>query len=162
MGGSLSRQRSVGLLLGSSVRLLKQGVAARVAAHDLTPRQFGVLVALFESEGRSVHALAARMGIDDPTTSRVVATLARRGLVRSRPDERDRRVLRIEATPAAQRLRRPLLDVAREVRRSITEGFTPAELVALGRGLQRVLENARRFAGRAGASGRATRSGEDE
>src|SRR5215471_2463503 len=49
MGRSLSRQGSVGLFLGASVRCLKQGVAARVERYGLTPRQFGVLVTLFET-----------------------------------------------------------------------------------------------------------------
>jgi DNA-binding MarR family transcriptional regulator len=136
----------VGALLGASVRTLKQGVAARAAEHGLTPRQFGILVALFESERPTLRELATRLRIDEPTTSRVVHTLARRRLVRAEPDPDDRRRVHLATTSVAESLRRPLLAIAREVRAAVVLGFSPAERRRLEASLRRVLENSTRWA----------------
>jgi len=141
------------------VRCLKQGVTRRVQHHGLTPRQFGVLVALFETGPSTLHELALRIGIDDPTASRVVKALARRRLVRGRRDADDRRLVRLEATPAARRMRDPLLAVARELRTAVVCGFSPSELRALLTGLARVHENARGYANAVGASNEEGRAG---
>ena len=153
---SLQRQEPVGLLLGAAVRRIKQAVTARAEAFGLASRQFWVLVAVLETDGLSLHELAARLRIDEPTASRVVAALVRRRLVRAEADPADRRLTRLRPTRSAQALRRDLFATAAEVRGAVVAGFRPAEEEALRQGLRRVVANVERF--RASAAGAPVRA----
>jgi DNA-binding MarR family transcriptional regulator len=53
---------------------------------------------------QSLTELAAAEQVRLPTVSRLVAALEREGLVTRRPDERDARVVRIQATPRGRRM----------------------------------------------------------
>ena len=153
---SLPRHEPVGLLIGAAVRRIKQAVTARVQPFGLASRQFWVLVAVLETDGPSLRELAARLRIDEPTASRVVAALTRRRLVRVEADPGDRRLTRLRATPSAQALRRGLFAAAAEIRGAVVAGFRPAEEEALREGLRRVVANVERF--RASAGGAPVRS----
>lgn len=143
---SLPAQPSLGVLLGAAVRRIRRAVGMHVARHGMTARQFGVMVAVLETDGPSVDELAARLRIDAPTASRIVASLVRARLVLAVPDEDDRRRLRLRPGPAARALRRTLLALARRTRAAVFAGFSDAERDALVRSLHRVIDNADRFA----------------
>ena len=49
----------IGLLIGTARRRIKQALGSRVRHYGLTPRQFWILVALYEHPGLSLRELAA-------------------------------------------------------------------------------------------------------
>ena len=65
----------IGLLIGTVRRRIKQALGSRVRRYGLTPRQFWILVALYEHPGLSLRELAAHLRMDDPTASRVIFAL---------------------------------------------------------------------------------------
>lgn len=71
-----------------------------LSRHDLTIGQFGLLGLLARSGSASIRELAARATLDETALSRGLAPLVRRGLVDTRPDERDgrRRVVSLSAS----------------------------------------------------------------
>ena len=65
--------------------------ADALGAMDFTPGSFGVLTLIRANPGITQVALAAAFGVDKSTLSPVIVRLEKRGLVRRRVLERDRR-----------------------------------------------------------------------
>ncbi len=145
------QREHVGLLVETARRRIKQAVLRRVAGLRLAPRQFWLLVALHEHPGLSQGELAERARVDAPTTSRVIATLEQRRLIRVDGDPTDRRRSVLSLTAAGERLARDLVGVAREVRAAVVDGMGETEVEGLRRGLRRVIDNMDRFEGRSQA-----------
>jgi len=135
----MHRQRSLGFLIALAHRRIRQAVAARVSDLELSPPQFWMLVRILEHEGGSLGELAEQARLDEPTASRVVFALVRRGLVRSEVDPGDRRRSRLLMTPEGRKLGRRLLPVSREIRAAVEGALTSAERDAVASGLQRVI-----------------------
>jgi len=74
--------------------------ADALGAMDFTPGSFGVLTLIRANPGITQVALAAAFGVDKSTLSPVIVRLEKRGLVRRRVLERDRRcqALHLEAS----------------------------------------------------------------
>jgi len=141
----LSEQEPVGLLIGAARRRIKQAVGHRLRGYGLTPQQFWVLIHVREREGLALHELAERLRLDQPTTSRIVALLRRRKLVRmgGHPGDRRRCSLRLTDTGAA--LSAQLHPLVREVREAVVHGMSAAEQDRLRRMLRQVMANMERF-----------------
>jgi DNA-binding MarR family transcriptional regulator len=141
----LRSQEYVGLLIAAARRSLRQAVTARVRRLRLNPQQFWVLLALDELSGTSLGELATRQRVDAPTASRVVAALARRGLVRLALDPRDRRRSRIIVTVQGKNLLRTLRPIATGLREAIVQGMDASEQEALRASLRKVIANVQQF-----------------
>ena len=123
----MPQQEHTGLLISAARRRIKQVVLDRLNASGLTPGQFWMLVALSEYPDCSLRELAARLRLDDPTASRVLAALARAGYVRMAEDPKDRRRLRARLTPSGRALARKLAPIAAEVRGTVETALDPRE-----------------------------------
>lgn len=146
----LPTQEYPGLLIAIARRRIKQAVLARAAQHGLSPQQFWILVGLHERGAPpSQGDLVERMHIDAPTVSRVIATLARRRLVRIAQDPQDRRRARLHLTRAGEEIAVSLASIAAEIRAAIVDNMTAAELDGLRRGLHKVISNMERLDARA-------------
>lgn len=149
----LREQEYVGLLIGAAQRSVKLAVQQHARALGLTAQQFCFLNAARELTGASLGEIARRQRMDAPTASRVAEGLARRGLVRTAQDDRDRRALHVLLTPAGARLAERIAPVAAAVRGSLVRGMTRREQEALRASLRKVIENLRLFT-REAAGGR--------
>ena len=69
------REEPVGLLLAAVRRRIRQVVRAEAVTHRLSPQQFWSLGGIDEAGPISLGALAGRLRMDQPTASRVVASL---------------------------------------------------------------------------------------
>jgi DNA-binding MarR family transcriptional regulator len=145
----LLRQDSVGRLIAAARRRMKQVVGGRVRAHGLSAPQFWLLLGIAETPGTTLSGLAERLRVDVPTASRIVSSLSRRGLVRSKTDPRNRRRHSLAPTPRGRALAGRLAPVARELRARMVRGLTAAEQQSLKASLNRVIENLDRM-GRGG------------
>ncbi|MEA2546323.1 MAG: hypothetical protein QOI09_1596 [Chloroflexota bacterium] len=97
-----------------SVAVTTRAIAA--AGLDLTFAQWRVLVVVGESpKGATVTEVAARLGADISPVSRLVSRLARRGVVRARKDDQDRRVTRVTVTDEGRELRETVIARRREL-----------------------------------------------
>src|SRR5256714_12245531 len=120
----LREQEYVGLLIGVAQRSVKLAVQQHARALALTTQQFCFLNAARELTGASLGEIARRQRMDAPTASRVAEGLARRGLVRTAQDDRDRRALRVLLSPAGARLAERIAPVAAAIRGSPVRGMT--------------------------------------
>lgn len=131
-------------------RLVRAGfaVTTRVLADapgtDLTVQQWRVLVLVAEGDGLRVGEVAARVGVSQPSASRLVRRMEGAGLVRQDPDPADRRASLVRATPhggrvatAVLRRRRALIaDALREI--ALPEGDVAAAILGVSRRLDRL------------------------
>jgi DNA-binding MarR family transcriptional regulator len=120
-------QEPAALLISAIRRRLKQVVGAQVRAYGLSPAQFWILNRIFECEGLSLRELAGSLYMDQPTTSRVVSTLAAHKLVRMEGDPADRRRGRLVPTARGRALAAKLHRIALETRGAVESGLTAAE-----------------------------------
>src|SRR6267378_2549690 len=91
----LREQEYVGLLIAAAQRSVKHAVQQHAQALGLTSQQFWFVNAARELPGASLGEIARRQRMAAPTASRLAEGLARRGLLRTAPDDRDRRALRV-------------------------------------------------------------------
>ena len=120
-------QEPAALLIAAIRRRLKQVVGAEVREYGLSPAQFWLLNRVFEHEGSSISDLAKGLYMDQPTTSRVVSTLARHKLVRMDGDPDDRRRGRVVPTARGRALAEKLHHVAVSARSAVEGGLTSSE-----------------------------------
>lgn len=134
-------QPGLGILAAAVRRRLKQVISARLAVHGITLQQFWVILVLGESGGTSLHPLAQRVWMDDPTASRVVKSLVERGLVTTQPDPHHGRRIIISLDPEAQPLARELQGLAAEVRAGLVRGLGEDQQALLRQGLRHMIAN---------------------
>lgn len=142
------REEHVGVLLAAVRRRIRQVVRAEAGGHRLSPQQFWCLIGIDEAGPLSLGALADRLRMDQPTASRVVASLTKRQLVKLAEDPADRRRLLIDTTPEGGALAAKVRPVARDLRLAVVDGFSPEELAALRGALLKIVGNLDRFEAR--------------
>jgi len=97
-----------------SVAVTTRAIAA--AGLDLTFAQWRVLVVVGERpNGATITEVAARLGAEISPVSRLVSRLARRGVVKARKDDQDRRVTRVTVTDEGRELRETVIARRREL-----------------------------------------------
>jgi DNA-binding MarR family transcriptional regulator len=128
----------LGLLVAAIRRAVKAMVTRRVAPLGLAPLQFWVLVGALDAPGASQAELARRLRCDEPSVSRVVAGLARRGWLRALRHQDDRRRVLLSLTPSGRALARRLAPIAAEVRSEIEAPLAAAEREQVRAALARI------------------------
>jgi DNA-binding MarR family transcriptional regulator len=112
-----------------------------LAAHDLHLGQERVVFELAQNPGISQTALAARVGVEQPTTAKAIARMARQGLVRVDRDHVDARVSRLFLTDRGLGLLDAVLTCWRTVEDQMACGLTGAEREQLQSLLRRCTSN---------------------
>lgn len=131
----------LGQLISAARRRIKQALWAHVAEDGLTPQQYWMLLVLIEEGPRSLHDLAVRVWIDDPTACRIVKALTARKLVASEPDPDHGRRIRIRMAPGTEALQRRLRAVATKIRGAIEQGLGAEEKARFRASLMKVMSN---------------------
>src|SRR5919204_4911338 len=135
----LREQEYVGLLIAVAQRTVKLATQRHARTLGLTARQFWFLNAAREMSGASLGEIARRQRMDAPTASRLLESLARRGLLRTAHDDRDRRTLRVLLTPAGTKLADRITPVAASVRSALVRGISRREQQTLRAALRKVI-----------------------
>jgi DNA-binding MarR family transcriptional regulator len=128
----------VGLLVAAIRRSVKAMVLRRVEPLGLAPLQFWLLVGAMEAPGGSQADLARRLRLDEPSVSRAVAALARKGLLKAQRDQADRRRVLLALTPAGRTMASTLAPIAAEVRGAVESPLAPEERELVRQALVRV------------------------
>lgn len=138
---STSLDDSLGWLLNNAARLSSRRLSAKLASHNVTPPQWGVLVALWEQDGLSLSELAHRSFFDGPTMTGIVDRLEKAGLVERRRDNADRRVISVYLTEQGRALQSILPDLSDDANREAITGLSDAQIAEFVRTLRRVIAN---------------------
>jgi DNA-binding MarR family transcriptional regulator len=115
--------------------------AFREKGVELTPEQWGVLVRLWERDGRTQSELSESTFRDKPTMSRMVDALESVGLVERRSTHGDARTKLVFLTEAARALKPKLVPVAKKLVGQMTNDITERDLEITRVTLQKMFAN---------------------
>jgi DNA-binding MarR family transcriptional regulator len=86
-------------LLDSRVNVLYEQLTAQ---DDITPRQFGVLLTLYQQGTLTLTVLARRIRVDRSTLGEMINRMAERSLISKRGNGNDRRSAEVQLAPAGK------------------------------------------------------------
>lgn len=111
--------------LSEFVRAYLLGERDQICCHDISLTQCYTLDALQRRGPSTLNALAAELGLDKSTASRVVATLRRKGYVGRAIHPGDARAVLLDVTPAGRRLHDRIRADRIAERAELFAGFPP-------------------------------------
>ncbi len=126
-------------LLGPLVRDLRRALGACAGELGLTPAEAQALLLLERRESATTKEVATALEIDPANASTLITSLERRGLLRRRPDEDDRRRRIATLSAEGARTQRRLADCVAK-RRPALRALTAAELRTFRDLLRRIAE----------------------
>jgi DNA-binding MarR family transcriptional regulator len=97
------REHVADLLHSAAIHLLRRA-REEDRALGITPARLSALSVVVFRGPLTIGELAQAEGVRSATMTGIVTGLEEQGLVRRRPDDRDRRAVRVEATPAGKRM----------------------------------------------------------
>lgn len=137
----LALERQVCFALAVASRTVNAVYRPLLDPLGLTHPQYLVMLALWDTDGRSLRSLAETLALDPGTLSPLVKRLEADGLLTRTRDPGDERVLRVALTARGRALRRRAEAVPPAVVDQL--GMSLAELERLRAGLDRVIAAAR-------------------
>jgi DNA-binding MarR family transcriptional regulator len=129
------------ILLYDVARQMRTRADQRARTRGMTRAQWVILAHLERQPGLSQNELAAIVEVEPITIGRLVDRLEARGLLERRSDPRDRRVWRLQLTPAATPILREIKQYRAELHQLMTAGLEPATLKLMADGLLRMKAN---------------------
>ncbi|MGM1045363.1 MAG: MarR family winged helix-turn-helix transcriptional regulator [Bacillota bacterium] len=119
---------SIGFQLGFTYRRATNLFAHKLKPFDITPEQWSVLNRIAISEGLNQKEVASRADKDQPTTTRILDLLGKKGLIRREVSPHDRRAFLLHITETGKELIASTTPLEQECSRIITEGIDPKQI----------------------------------
>ena len=138
----LALERQVCFALAVASRTVNAVYRPLLDPLGLTHPQYLVMLALWDTDARSLRSLAETLALDPGTLSPLVKRLEALGYVSRTRDPADERVLRVALTDSGRALRKQAEKVPPAVVAQL--GMSLAELERLRTGLDHVIDAARR------------------
>lgn len=91
-------------MLHRAVQAVTEIYQAEMSGHDLTARQYAVLVALVHADGMSQSELVDATGIDRSTMADIVRRMLKKGIIQRKRDKDDARAYEVRVTEEGVRL----------------------------------------------------------
>ena len=129
------------VLLSDAARQMRTYADQVAQAHGLTRAQWVILKRLEQQPDVSQNELAALAEVTPMTVARLVDRLEAVGLLKRCTDPADRRIWRLQLTPAAAPVLRALNVERARLHKVITKGIDPSVLDAMAIGLRQMKEN---------------------
>ncbi|MDG4658184.1 MarR family transcriptional regulator [Ectobacillus antri] len=136
-------RESLGFIINSAGRAMSNRLVHNIkqAGVDLTFEQWTVLNVLWDRDGRPQTDLACMTDRDQPSTSRIVDNLMKRGLVCRKADAKDRRVKLIYLTEEGKALKSAAVTEAQRTIEEASEGISPASVELCKEVLRKIAAN---------------------
>ena len=133
----------LGPIIGMNTRAMRRHLNRRLveAGYDVTAEQLIIMVILGQHDGSNQQLIAEVSGKDKTSTTRMIDTMERNGLVRRVPDPKDRRQKRIHLTDKGRYEQEQMMTHIYATHESATYGISPEELKLCKDVLGRVLSN---------------------
>jgi DNA-binding MarR family transcriptional regulator len=120
---------------------MNQNLADNLRRRGFTFQDWRVLAVLAVHEGANLTELADEAVIPQPSVSRLVANLSRRGYVERESGKRDSRIVHLFLTPAGKKVYDKMLPLAVDEYRAAMKGFSASETEQLHGALLRMMKN---------------------
>ena len=138
---SCTMEVRLGRQLAVTSKYLREDFERALADHGASLPSWVLLSVLAEEDGISQRELATRVHLEGPTIVRHVDRLAEDGYVVRRRDAEDRRITRIELTPAGRRRHRELVVVVDALERQLRSCLSEREQTTLLKLLDRIFDH---------------------
>ena len=130
-----------------AVGLTTRALAQAGTGFELTCPQWRALLVLGDDpDGARIGAVAARVGVTLPATSRLLRRLERRGLTTLSVDDEDRRATRARLTERGSAVRAAILAHRRAALREVAVALPEPDRLDLSTGLRAIAAELERFA----------------
>jgi DNA-binding MarR family transcriptional regulator len=134
-------KEKTGFTLAKVCKAHRASVGALLSEHGLHAGQEMVLVELWQDDGLRGGELAARLGVEPPTVTKMLRRLEGCGLVERRRDPSDARSLRVHLTDEGRALEGPVGRCWEQVEEITLSGLNKAERRSFRNLLIRVRKN---------------------
>lgn len=130
-------------ILDQTAKKVKQFAQSSFAEQgfDVTVDQWSVLKTLYETDELSQKELARRCGKDQPTLTRIVDLLLKKGLAERVVSESDRRTLYLHLTPLGKQKVESLSPIVTQIRMKAWEQLTEEDFAHFTRILSKIYSN---------------------
>lgn len=115
----------INFLLTTAQHSVFQLMSARLAEHDITPGQYGVLNHLWSNGPSAPKEIAKSLCLETTTISGVLDRMQKKGLIDRYIDPQDRRSVQVVMTEKGALLKAPVLSIVEEVNREVLSVFSP-------------------------------------
>lgn len=136
-----SRELGLGAAIRSLHRAYMRQLQAALAPHRASVAQYIHLRALWEEGGLAQSEISNRLGIEKASSTAVLDTLDRTGLISRVRDESDRRRMRVSLTAEGERHTRRLMTTAKQVAIRAGVNIPPEEQTRFFETLDRMVMN---------------------
>jgi DNA-binding MarR family transcriptional regulator len=138
------QDESIGFLMGKTYRKIVMHVTTYLREFDLTPEQFSVLFCLSKQEGINQKELAIRTTKDQPTITRILDALAKKGFIEKKLSETDRRAYLLMLSDKGREWIELATPAEAKAISEVVDGMSEEELQILRQTLIRIAENVNR------------------
>jgi DNA-binding MarR family transcriptional regulator len=137
----LRLEETIGFLLSDTTRTMTRAFTKKIAMHGIGMGIFQFLRILWEEDGLTQSALAARARMKGPSAVAAIKELEWRGFVRRVDDRHDRRKVRLFLTSDGRQLYDLVMPDIEAIRQIMMVGFSGAEQEHLKQMLRRMRHN---------------------
>jgi MarR family transcriptional regulator, transcriptional regulator for hemolysin len=134
-------EEPIGRALSATAKAVTRAFNAELAAAGGSQSVWLILLALKQQRRRAQQEIATAVGIEGPTATHHLDGLEKAGLIERARDPDDRRVVRVELTPAGDELFQRLARAANSFDRRLRAGLDDEELAAFRAVLGRLRDN---------------------
>ncbi|MEQ8672867.1 MAG: MarR family transcriptional regulator [Aggregatilineales bacterium] len=124
---NLRFEGSIWCNLDIALRSMDQYFRQHIQPDDITVIEWYILRALYEEDGRHASELARAVGRAATSFTPNLDKLQQKGWVERRPDEADRRAVRIYLTDKARQIREDVLESAKRLDGQLSDMFVDNE-----------------------------------
>jgi DNA-binding MarR family transcriptional regulator len=128
-------------LMNRLIARMNQNLGETLRKHGYSFQDWRILAVLAAHNNISITQLAEAAVLPQPTVSRLVAGLKRKGFLERRNAKEDSRVVRISITAKGLKAYLQMLPYAVAEYRAAVKGFTPKDDEYLGKMLRRMMRN---------------------
>ncbi|MDE1829031.1 MAG: MarR family transcriptional regulator [Thaumarchaeota archaeon] len=135
-------ETSVGFVVNSTAKAFQKILDIELRKNvGVTISQWRVVVTLIQHPGLTQKEIADKVSVEGATLVPVIDKMEKEGLLKRKPDSKDRRVNRIYLTPKADSLWNSMLECAIHIRKTSTKGIPESDLATTLETLRKISKN---------------------
>lgn len=121
----------INYLLTTAQHSVFQFLNSKLAQHDITPSQYGVLSCLWQREFATPKQISEILCLETSTISGVLDRMQKKGLIDRVINKEDRREVRVVPTEKGKALEEPISKIIDDVNEEVLRCFTDEEIAVL-------------------------------
>ncbi len=135
-------ENSIGFLVNNTAKAFQKTLDLELRKKvGVTISQLRVVVTLIQYPGSTQKEIADKVGVEGATLVPVIDKMEKEGLLKRKPDSKDRRVNRIYLTPKADSLWNSMMECALHIRKISTKDVSEEEITTTLNTLKKISKN---------------------